>query len=107
MSAVATVSDLAPGEARAYEVDGVAIVLVRDYDGGFHALDELCTHEAISLADGDVEDCTIECWKHGSAFSLLTGKPTSLPATRPVNVYPVTIDGDDVMVETQPATRKL
>nr|NLD41252.1 non-heme iron oxygenase ferredoxin subunit [Actinomycetales bacterium] len=104
MTAVASTSDLAPGEAGAYVADGVAIVLVRDHEGHFHALDELCTHEDISLADGEVWDCTIECWKHGSAFNLLTGKPTSLPATRPVNVYPVTIDGEQVLVDTTPAS---
>jgi len=104
VTVVAAVTDLAPGEASAHVVDGVSIVLVRDEDGNFHALDELCSHEDISLADGEVWDCTIECWKHGSAFTLLTGKPTSLPATRPVNVYPVTIDGTNVLVDVTPPT---
>ena len=104
MTVVAHTSDLAPGEAGAYVVDGIAIVLVRDHEGGFHALDELCTHEDISLADGEVYDCSIECWKHGSAFNLLTGKPTSLPAIRPVNVYPVTIDGENIIVSPTPVT---
>ena len=47
----------------------------------------------------DTDECTIECWKHGSAFSLRTGEPESLPATRPVPVYAVTVEGDDVSVE--------
>ncbi|WP_234317555.1 Rieske 2Fe-2S domain-containing protein, partial [Streptomyces stelliscabiei] len=42
----------------------------------------------------EVEDCQIECWLHGSAFDLRTGKPSGLPATRPVPVYPVKIEGD-------------
>ena len=40
----------------------------------------------------------IECWKHGSTFSLIDGKPQSLPATKPVPTYEVRVDGDDVMV---------
>jgi 3-phenylpropionate/trans-cinnamate dioxygenase ferredoxin subunit len=40
----------------------------------------------------------LECWKHGSAFSLVTGAPNTLPATQPVTVYDVTVEGDDVYV---------
>ncbi len=43
--------------------------------------------------------CEIECWKHGSTFDLRTGDPCSLPATKPVPVYTVRIDGQDVIVE--------
>lgn len=99
MSVVAGVGDLAPGQVRAYRVDGVAIVLVRDTDGQFHALDELCTHEDVSLAEGEVSDCRIECWLHGSVFDLRSGAPLTLPATESVNVYPVWTDGQDVLVD--------
>lgn len=98
MTVVASTTDLQPGTATAVTVDGTPVVLVRDEEGTFHALDEMCTHGNVSLADGDVFDCSIECWKHGSAFNLLTGKPTSLPATRPVRVHTVTVDGTDVRV---------
>ena len=50
-------------------------------------------------ADGEVDGCTIECWLHGSTFDLRTGKPLALPATKPVPVYPVTVDGDRVLVD--------
>ena len=46
----------------------------------------------------DAENLEIECWKHGSCFSLVDGEPSSLPATRPVPVWDVKIDGDDVYV---------
>ena len=60
----------------------------------FYAIGDTCTHADISLSEGEVDadECTIECWKHGSAFSLSTGEPESLPATRPVPVYPVTVE---------------
>jgi 3-phenylpropionate/trans-cinnamate dioxygenase ferredoxin component len=92
--------DLASGEARRFDVDGHPIALVRIGDT-FHAIGDTCSHADFSLSEGfvDEDDCTIECWKHGSAFSLRTGEPESLPATRPVPVYEVTVDGDDVAVE--------
>lgn len=100
MTVVARVNDLAPGEVRALEVDGVEIALVRTADGGYHAIRDKCSHGRVALSDGDVVGRTLECWKHGSAFDLTSGRPTSLPATRPVPVYPVTIDGEDVLVDT-------
>jgi 3-phenylpropionate/trans-cinnamate dioxygenase ferredoxin subunit len=77
--------------------DGVCLVRIGD---DFYAIGDRCSHADYSLAEGDidVEDCSIECWKHGSAFSLLDGSPQSLPATQPVPVYAVHRDGDDVVV---------
>ena len=63
------------------------------------AVDDECSHAAIPLSEGDVEGCEIECWLHGSRFDLRTGKPTGPPATEPVAVYPVKVDGDDVLVD--------
>lgn len=92
--------DLGAGEARRFDVDGHRIALVRIGDD-FYAIGDRCTHADISLAEGEVDEAagTIECWKHGSAFSLQTGEPQSLPATRPTPVYDVVVDGDDVLVE--------
>ena len=58
-----------------------------------------CTHQDFSLSEGEVDEDEreIECWKHGSTFSLETGEPQSLPATKPVPVYDVRVDGDDVL----------
>lgn len=97
---IASVTDVAPGQARAYVVNDVPIVLVRTEDGEFHAIDEFCTHRRVSLADGEIDDATIECSRHGAIFDLRSGKPLCLPATEPLNVYPVTISGDDVLVST-------
>jgi 3-phenylpropionate/trans-cinnamate dioxygenase ferredoxin subunit len=52
----------------------------------------------VPLSEGDVENGTVECWMHGSRFDLRTGEPTGLPATEPVQVFPVRVDGDDVYV---------
>ncbi len=76
-----------------------AVCLVRIGDH-FYAIEDRCSHANVALSEGDVdvEDCTIECWKHGSAFSLVDGQPQSLPATQSVPVYTVTVDGDEVVV---------
>jgi 3-phenylpropionate/trans-cinnamate dioxygenase ferredoxin component len=91
--------DMEPGTARRFEVDGHCICLVRIGDD-FYGIGDRCSHADFSLADGEVypEEREIECWKHGSTFSLVDGKPQSLPATRPVPTYDVRVDGDDVSV---------
>jgi len=80
-------------------LDGVALAVVRDESGEVFALGDTCSHANVSLSEGEVEEGTVECWLHGSRFDLRTGKPTGLPAIRPVPVYPVTINGDDVLVD--------
>ncbi|KQX66609.1 non-heme iron oxygenase ferredoxin subunit [Angustibacter sp. Root456] len=75
------------------------VSVVRAEDGSIHAIDDVCSHAEVSLSEGEVEDCTIECWLHGSRFDLRTGQPTALPATQPVDVYPVRIEGDVVHVD--------
>ena len=91
-------SDVAPGTAVAFSVVGVEVAVVRDGEEWYAIYDE-CSHAAIPLSEGDVEGNEIECWLHGSRFDLRTGKPTNLPATEPVAIYPVQIDGDDVLVD--------
>ncbi len=89
---VARLADLAPGEVIDVVAGGVEIALVRDENGGIHALEDRCSHEDVALSDGDVEGCTLECWKHGSQFDLTTGRPLQLPAVLPVAVLPVRVD---------------
>lgn len=60
-----------------------------------HAIGDRCSHAEASLSEGDVFDDEIECPRHGATFDLRTGKPLSLPATKPVPVYETrTEDGD-------------
>lgn len=80
-------------------VNGTSVAVVRDEDGELHAIGDTCSHADVSLAEGEVEGCAVECWLHGSRFDLRTGEPTSLPATAPVPVFPLTLDGDDVLVD--------
>ena len=93
-------TDLPDGEARRFDVGEHRIALVR-LSGEWYALGDRCSHADISLSEGEVliEECALECWKHGSSFDLRTGEPQSLPATRPVPTYDVKVQGDDVWVE--------
>jgi 3-phenylpropionate/trans-cinnamate dioxygenase ferredoxin subunit len=93
----ASLDDLEDGGAVPTIVDGVPIALVRS-EGEIYAIHDVCSHANVALSEGEVDDQTIECWLHGSRFDLVTGRPTGLPATQPVPVYPVKIDGDDVLV---------
>lgn len=77
----------------------VEVAVVRDSDGDLHAVSDICSHGAVSLSDGEVEGCFVECWLHGSRFDLRTGLPDSPPAVRPIPVYPLTLDGDRVLVD--------
>ena len=97
--------DLAPSSARRFDLTDSTgathrVCVVRIVDS-LYAIADTCSHADVSLSEGTVwdDECEIECWKHGSMFSLRTGHPDSLPATRPVNVYTVDRVGDDVVLE--------
>ena len=90
-------------EALGVLIGSTAVAVARNGDEVF-ALQDLCSHAAVALSEGEVADCAVECWLHGSSFDLRTGKPTGLPATEPVATFPVelrdTPDGPDVYVDT-------
>ena len=94
------VADVNPGKPFAVTVEGTDLAIVRDGED-FYAIYDECSHATIPLSEGDVEDCSIECWLHGSTFDLRTGEPTTLPAFEPVAVYPVQVDGDDLLVDVE------
>jgi 3-phenylpropionate/trans-cinnamate dioxygenase ferredoxin subunit len=93
-----TFSDLVDSTPVKVEVDGLDVAVVRHGDEVF-AIEDECSHAAVALSEGDVEDCTLECFLHGSRFDLRTGKPTGPPATEPVPVFAVQISGDDVLID--------
>ena len=94
-----SIDDVKPGSARRFDVEGNRIAVVRIGDD-WYAIGDRCSHEDYSLSEGDVweDEREIECPKHGSTFSLTTGEPQTLPATQPVPVFEVVVEGDDVKV---------
>ena len=94
------VDDVAPNSAMRFEIGKARICLVRIGDD-FYAIGDRCSHADFSLSEGEVwpDEKEIECWKHGSTFSLETGEPQSLPATLPVPVYTVRVEDGEVFVD--------
>ena len=99
---VCTLDEVPAGTARRVDVDGHRIALIR-CDDDVYAIGDRCTHADVSLSEGEVmcDDLEIECWKHGSTFSLVTGEPQSLPATKPVPVYRARVEGNNVIVTVE------
>ena len=95
-----SLSDLPEEGAIRVVLDGVPLCVARS-QGEVFAISDICSHADVSLSEGDVEDGHVECWLHGSSFDLRTGKPIALPATKPVATYPVTVEGDDVLVKLE------
>ncbi|GGA56780.1 non-heme iron oxygenase ferredoxin subunit [Pseudoclavibacter endophyticus] len=83
-------------------LQGNPIVVVRDSAGSVYAIGDTCTHGDISLSEGFVENDTIECWAHGSMFSLRSGWPLNLPAYEPVPVFKVKIEDGDIYIDPTP-----
>lgn len=94
--------NIASGTAQRVMVDGVAVAVVR-IENDVYAIADKCSHADVSLSDGMVwcDSKQIECIKHGSAFSLETGEPDTLPATQPVVVYRAEVVNGDVVVSAQ------
>ena len=93
------VDEIPSGTARRFVVDGHELAVVR-IDESVYVIGDICSHQRISLAEGEVDpdERTVECWKHGSEFSLETGEALTLPATRPVPVYDARVDDGQIVV---------
>jgi 3-phenylpropionate/trans-cinnamate dioxygenase ferredoxin subunit len=99
MTVVAKFDELESGTAHRVIVDGVAVAVVRIDDDVF-AIADRCSHADVSLSEGTVwcESKQLECIKHGSSFSLVTGNPDTFPATQPVAVYNADVVDGNVVV---------
>jgi 3-phenylpropionate/trans-cinnamate dioxygenase ferredoxin subunit len=97
---ICRLDDLTDGAGQRFDVYGHRLAVVRIGDA-VYVIGDRCTHAEASLSEGevDVDTCHIECWRHGSSFSLVTGQPDVLPATRPVPVYTAHVRDGDVVVD--------
>jgi 3-phenylpropionate/trans-cinnamate dioxygenase ferredoxin subunit len=89
MILVCSVDDIPHGEA--VRVEGEVPIAVFNVDGELFAIDDTCTHQDASLADGWVEGCAVECPLHAACFDLRTGMPSGPPAKTPVRTYEVAV----------------
>ncbi|GAB2976589.1 bifunctional 3-phenylpropionate/cinnamic acid dioxygenase ferredoxin subunit [Amycolatopsis acidiphila] len=97
MIAVCALQDLPPGEA--IRVDADVPIAVFNADGTFYAIDDTCTHQDASLADGWLEGCQVECPLHASCFDLRTGRPSGPPAKVPVRTHEVVVHDGHIYVQ--------
>ena len=98
---VARTADLAPGSMTRVMVAGHPVVLV-NLDGEVFAIDDTCSHEEASLSQGTLSGEVVVCPKHGARFNVKTGRVLALPAVRSVAVYPVRVEGGEILVAPDP-----
>lgn len=84
----------------AFFVDDWEVLVVRDRDGGLHAVDGTCPHEDFPLAYGDFDGTILTCANHLWSFDVTTGRGVNPPGCR-LGKYVVEVDGDDVLVDRQ------
>ncbi|MDW3216889.1 MAG: non-heme iron oxygenase ferredoxin subunit [Ilumatobacteraceae bacterium] len=96
---VCALDELEPGTARKFDVGGIAVAVVR-IDDDVYAIGDVCSHANVSLSEGEVwcDEKELECPKHSSAFSLVTGEPQTLPATQPVPVFDASVVDGSIVV---------
>ncbi len=97
---ILSLDDLPAGGGLRVETTGHRVAIFRVGED-VYAVGDRCSHAEASLAEGDVFDTEVECPRHGSAFDLRTGEPSSLPATRAVPVYEVKVEGRDVYLRLE------
>ena len=95
---VAKVGEIPAGGVKVVRLDDQEIA-VYNVAGTYYAMDDVCTHDGGPLAEGTIEGSVIECPRHGARFDIRTGAVLAMPATAPVPVYPVRVEGDQIQVE--------
>jgi 3-phenylpropionate/trans-cinnamate dioxygenase ferredoxin subunit len=94
---VGAVSSLPEGSVSLVDVDGTEVA-VFNVGGHYYAIQDVCTHDGGTLAEGEVKGFEIECPRHGARFDLRTGKVTAPPAYEDIIIFAVRIHGDRVQV---------
>jgi 3-phenylpropionate/trans-cinnamate dioxygenase ferredoxin component len=95
---VATTDEINPGQARLIDVKGKQIA-VFNISGEFFAIDNMCTHEAGPLAEGEISGHEVTCPLHGAKFDVRTGEVLGPPAYDDVISYAVRVVGADIEVD--------
>ena len=99
---VAQITDVKEGTAKVFTVGEVRIALC-NVEEKFYAIADICTHDGGPLGEGELDDCQIECPRHGARFDVRTGKALCLPAVINVPTYPVEVRDSEVFVNCHPA----
>ncbi len=94
---VGAAASVPPGGVIAANAGG-EMVAVFNVDGEFYAISNTCSHAEAWLSEGDVDGYRVMCPLHGSEFDVRTGKALNLPATSPVESFPIEVEDEDLIV---------
>ena len=95
---IAKVGDIKEGETKPVTVDDKSIC-VSQVSGKYYAFIDVCSHMEFPLHDGTLENTVIECAHHGATFDIRTGEVLSMPAVTPIEVFPVKVEGESILIE--------
>lgn len=95
---VARLADIPDPGRIVVEVDD-QLVVVLHVSGEVFAIDDVCTHDGGPLGEGELDDHTIACPRHGAKFDIRTGAALTMPATRPTKSHEVRVEGGEVFVK--------
>lgn len=96
---VAAKGDIAEGRCIGVRSGSLDIAIYHLPGGDFRATDNVCSHAYALLSDGWMENGCIECPLHSARFDIKTGRALSAPAFDAVKVFPVKLEGNDVLVK--------
>lgn len=94
---VCPVDELPQGAYTVVE-DGGTFIAVVHCEGGFYAVEDICTHDGAELTGGTIEGCQIVCPRHGARFDLKTGAVLAPPAYEPIPVFPTRVENGVIQV---------
>lgn len=95
---VCSLDDVWQGEMSGFEVGGKSILIVHTSDGDVIATQNVCPHQEVELAEGELNGCVLTCKMHLWQFDVKTGKGIN-PGHAELALYPVKVEGDDVFVD--------
>jgi 3-phenylpropionate/trans-cinnamate dioxygenase ferredoxin subunit len=97
LTKIAKVGDVAAGTIKGFQV-GDKKVAIANANGKFYAFEDRCSHAGAKLSTGLLLGNMVMCIVHGAQFSLETGEPLTMVAHDPIKVFPVKVEGDDILV---------
>ena len=95
---VGEVNELAPGEKKQIDLDGIEVALF-NVEGEYFVIEDICSHDNAPLCHGRFDGEEITCPRHGARFNVKTGAALCMPAVEAIDTYEVKIDGNDLLIE--------
>jgi len=95
---VANISELKPNGIQ-IDLDGDKILIAK-LNNEIVAVSDICTHAGCFLSDGNIKENKVECPCHAGEFNLITGEALGGPVSKPVKIYDVKIDNENIFIKS-------